>query len=414
MERFGEIILTNIYIHGVLTLYAGLRHVRSTQYLRYLDSLTLCLFIFSSLLSESQKENFLDSSILFLYTTVTNQQLTMASLLKTSVLDSTSRVKLCGSQGKDVSVPILACGTWSWGDKSLWGYDEKKDFANVEEAWKNLNESGIGFYDTAEVYGKGESERIIGKLLKQTPEEQRSNVIIASKWLPVPFLFGRWIPGGGIEGALRNTLKRLDVESIDLYQAHSAWTFFYSFETVAKSLADCVKKGLTKTVGVSNYSKEQMLQMRDALKKYDVPLASNQIEFSLARTYPLSSGLIECCHENDIVPLAYSPLAMGRLTGKYSSSNPPPNNRRFGNMQIEQLEPLLDVMRTIAEKHDVTCSAVALNYVMSKGCIPLSGAKNAKQAQQNAKALGWKLTEEEIQELEKHQQIGGTSIWQKG
>lgn len=337
----------------------------------------------------------------------------MASL-RTGVLDASRRVSLKGIDGKDVAVPILACGTWSWGDKGLWGYDEEKDFANVEQAWKTLNESGIGFYDTAEVYGKGESERIIGKLLKQTPNEQKQKVIIASKWLPVPILHGRWIPGSGIEGALRNTLKRLEVDSIDLYQVHSAWTYFYSFETIAKSLADCVKKGLTKTIGVSNYSKEQMLTMRDALKKYNIPLASNQIEFSLARTYPLSSGLIETCHENDIVPLAYSPLAMGRLTGKYSAQNPPPSNRRFGNLPIESLEPLLEVMRTIAENHKVSCSAVALNYVMAKGCIPLSGAKNAKQAQQNAQALGWRLTEEEIAQLEQHQRIGGTTFWQKG
>ncbi|MCO5549773.1 hypothetical protein L7F22_003246 [Adiantum nelumboides] len=337
----------------------------------------------------------------------------MASL-RTGILDASHRVKLCGIDGKDVSVPILACGTWSWGDKSLWSYDDKKDFTNVEEAWTSLNESGIGFYDTAEVYGKGESERIIGKLLKRTPEEQRSKIIIASKWLPVPILHGRWIPGGGIEGALRKTLKRLEVDSIDLYQVHSAWTYFYSFETIAKSLADCVKKGLTKTIGVSNYSKEQMLTMRDALKKYNIPLASNQIEFSLARTYPLSSGLIQACHDNEIVPLAYSPLAMGRLTGKYSSENPPPSNRRFGNVSIESLESLLGVMRTIAENHKVSCSAVALNYVMVKGCIPLSGAKNVKQAKQNAQALGWRLTEEEIKQLEEHQKIGGTSLWQHG
>lgn len=201
---------------------------------------------------------------------------------------------------------------------------------------------------------------------------------------------------------------------MDLYQVHSAWTMFYSIEKVADGLARCVKAGLTKAVGVSNYSKEQMVQMHSALKKHGVPLASNQIEFSLVRRLPETSGLLQACHELDIVPLAYSPLAQGRLTGKYSAVNPVPKGRHFGDYPMEQLVPLLSVMGRIAEAHGVDCSAVALNYVLCKGCIPLSGAKNAEQAGQNVKALGWRLSQQEMAQLEEHTLSGKLSVWQHG
>ena len=143
--------------------------------------------------------------------------------------------------------------------------------------------------------------------------------------------------------------------------------------------------------------------MYDILQKHGVRLASNQVEYSLLRTLPEDSGLFAAMKERGIallackqLPSAYppkfapdlsrdtvdSPLGQGRLTGKYSAANPPPSGRRFSNMPMEQLEPLLDTMRLIAAKYDVPVSAVALNWVIAKGAIPLGGAKNRQQAEQ--------------------------------
>lgn len=132
------------------------------------------------------------------------------------------------------------------------------------------------------------------------------------------------------------------------------------------------------------------------------------------RRLPESSGLLAACHERGIVPLAYSPLAQGRLSGKYSSSNPPPAGRRFSDYPMEQIDPLLSVMREIAERRGVPVSAVGLNWIMSKGAIPLAGARNAKQAEQNARAIGWKLDQGEIERLEQHSMEGKTGFWQQG
>ncbi|KAK6542437.1 hypothetical protein TWF694_006391 [Orbilia ellipsospora] len=247
----------------------------------------------------------------------------------------------------------------------------------------------------------------MGRLLKDTPESDKKDIIIATKWIPAPTFFGRWWPVGMV-GALKNSLERLGVEQVDLYQVHIPVFWFYSIENIAKQLAECVNLGLTKTVGVSNYNKEQMIQMHDALAKYGVPLASNQIEFNLLRRVPESSGLLAACHERGIVPLAYSPLGMGRLTGKYNSKNPPPSGRVYGNQPWEKIDPLLDAMKDIGAKHGVPLSAVALNWTMCKGTIPLGGARNGNQCGQNIQALGFRLTDEEVAKLDELAMDGNT------
>ncbi|KAF3901717.1 hypothetical protein AA313_de0200134 [Arthrobotrys entomopaga] len=274
----------------------------------------------------------------------------MASLKTAKIFDHTTRVTLKGKK-HNVDVPARS-----------WDYQESRDLPGIKEVWSQLNKAKLGFYDTAEGYGNTENEKIMGRLLKDTPEADRKDIIIATKCI----------------------------------------------EGIAKQLAECVDLGLTKTVGVSNYNKEQMIRMHDALAKYGVPLASNQIEFNLLRRVPESSGLLAACHERGIVPLAYSPLAMGRLTGKYNSKNPPPSGRIYGNQSWEKIDPLLDAMKEIGDKHGVPLSAVALNWTMCKGTIPLGGARNGNQCGQNIQALGFRLTDEELAKLDELAQDGKT------
>lgn len=233
------------------------------------------------------------------------------------------------------------------------------------------------------------------------------------QWLPVPILPSRLWPKG-LVGCLKDSLARLGVDQVDLYQVHGKVHMLSSIENVAKSLASCVKSGLTKTVGVSNYSQTDMIRMYDALATEGVPLASNQIEFSLLRHLPETSGLLAAAHERSIVPLAYSPLAQGRLSGKYSEAHPPPSNRKLSGYPMKQIEPLLIIMRKIAAARKVPVSAVGLNWIMCKGVIPIAGARNAMQAEENSCSLGWRLTDEEMTELEVCSIEGKTSSWQRG
>nr|XP_019010908.1 auxin-induced protein [Kwoniella pini CBS 10737]OCF49689.1 auxin-induced protein [Kwoniella pini CBS 10737] len=296
-----------------------------------------------------------------------------------------------------VQVPAMAIGTWSWGDKT-WGYTSEM-LPDIKEAFKTSVKEGLTFYDTAEVYGNGESEKIIGGLIKESTQEDKDKLYIATKFLPFPRPGSLYLMNPPIVDRLRASLKRLDLPSVDLYQIHSS-SGLGSFESLAKGLAECLKLGLCKNVGVSNFSQDELIRFSDILAKHNVKLASNQIEFNLLRQGPEKNGLLAEMKKRDIACLAYSPLAMGRLTGKYNASNPIPSGRRFSNQYTwEQIAPLIEYMQTLSEKYTVSISAIALNWVISKGAIPLGGARNAKQAGENAKALTFSLTSEEVKEL---------------
>ncbi|KAL1857107.1 hypothetical protein Daus18300_010450 [Diaporthe australafricana] len=319
-----------------------------------------------------------------------------------------------------IPLPNLCIGTWSWGDSWTWKNASKDAVAELEGAWTCMSDTNLFFIDTAEVYGQGESERIISKLRqnsKLTTDEFRSRLVIASKFIPIPWPPTRLLLPGGMVKFCKASLERLGLEEMDLYQIHGPTHFINSIDAMAGGLAKCVELGLTRSVGVSNYSKDEMITIDEALKKRGLRLASNQVEFSLLRTLPEKSGLLEECKKRGIVLMAYSPLGMGRLTGKYSKENPPPPGRKFGNFPMEQLAPLLDALRNIGEAHGVKSSAVALKWVIQKGAIPLGGVKNAKQAEENARSASdeWVLSENEMAELDKHAQLGKTNMmWQHG
>lgn len=340
---------------------------------------------------------------------------------KKSVIMATRFALKCAKESNGtIALPSLCIGTWAWGDDRTWKNTSPEAVKELEGAWKAIADSNLFFLDTAEVYGNGESERIIAKLRNNaalTSPEFKKQLVLASKYLPLPWPPTRVFPSKGMVNGCRGSLERMGLDSMDLYQIHGPVHFANSIETMAGALAKCVEQGLTRAVGVSNYSKDEMIRMDEALKKKGLRLASNQVEFSLLRTLPDTSGLLAECKKRGIVLMAYSPLGMGRLSGKYNKDNPLPAGRNFGAISWEKLAPLVEVLKRLADKHDVTCSAVALKWVIQKGAIPLGGVKNAKQAEQNARAASdsWLLSDEAIAELDKFAQEGTTSwFWQHG
>jgi aryl-alcohol dehydrogenase-like predicted oxidoreductase len=309
---------------------------------------------------------------------------------------ASDRIPLAGS---DVAVPPLGVGTWAWGDKSTWGmggYDGALTESTIAEAWQACIDAGVTLFDTAEIYGNGESERIIGRLLAQDPAV-RQRIVIASKFMPMPW---KLAVGSSLVSAARASVERMGIESIDLYQLHAPISF-RSHEALAEALATVHGEGLVKAVGVSNYSAKEVRAMDAALRKRGLRLASNQIEFSLLRAMPEKVGLLATCKELGVVPLAYSPIGQGRLTGKYSAASPPPGKRTFSAHPMEQVDPIVAVLRRIGAAHgDRTPSQVALAWIIAKGVVPIPGAKNRTQAQDNAGALGWSMDEGELAELD--------------
>jgi aryl-alcohol dehydrogenase-like predicted oxidoreductase len=331
-----------------------------------------------------------------------------------AVPEAGDRIRL---QGTEITVPPLGVGTWAWGDKGTWGmggYDSSYSEATIRDAWDASVEAGVVLFDTAEIYGGGESERIIGRLLAAEPSV-REKVVIATKFMPSPW---KLAVTPALVSAARASLARLGIETIDLYQIHGPISL-RSHDALADALAAAHAEGLIRAVGVSNYSAKETRAIDAALRKRGLRLASNQIEFSLLRTMPEKVGLLEACRELDVVPLAYSPIGQGRLTGKYTAANPPPKTRTFSNYPMESVDLTVDVLRRIgAARGGRTPSQVALAWIIAKGAVPIPGAKNRRQAEENAGALGWRMDDAEVAALDAAAFYGKRGIsqrmWQHG
>jgi aryl-alcohol dehydrogenase-like predicted oxidoreductase len=300
--------------------------------------------------------------------------------------------------GSDKQLEPLGLGTWAWGDRSTWGYgsyDSSTTEQTIAEAWEASIAAGCTLFDTAEVYGRGESERIIGRLLAGDPD-RRGQVALATKFMPLPYKLN---VTGALRAALERSLDRLGVDKVDLYQIHGPISL-RSKAALAEALAAVVQAGLTDAVGVSNYSAKEMRSIHAELAKRDVPLASNQVEYSLLRRQPGTTGLLSACRDLGVVLLSYSPIGQGRLTGKYSAAEPPPGRRNFGAHPMEAVDTVVAELRRVGEAHGRTPSQVALRWLIDKGTVPIPGAKNAKQATDNAGALGWTLSDDEVAALD--------------
>jgi aryl-alcohol dehydrogenase-like predicted oxidoreductase len=319
--------------------------------------------------------------------------------------------------GSDVAIPRLGVGTWSWGDKSTWGmdgYDTQLTRDSIREAWDASIDAGVTLFDTAEIYGGGESERIIGALLADDPT-RASRAVVVTKFMPSPWKLD---VRRSLLAALRASLGRLGLPAVDLYQIHGPISL-RSHAALAGALAAARDEGLVRSVGVSNYSVKETRAMAAALESHGMRLATNQIEFSLLRRSPETGGLLAACADLGVVPLAYSPIGQGRLTGKYSAANPPPGKRTFSNHPMEVVDAVVAELRRIGDEHGGKLpSQVALNWIVAKGAVPIPGAKNRSQAEENAGALGWNLDGDQVSRLDRAALPGirnlSSRFWQHG
>ncbi|NEQ98423.1 MAG: aldo/keto reductase [Cyanothece sp. SIO2G6] len=310
--------------------------------------------------------------------------------------DTAQQTVQLGSDGP--VVPALGIGTWAWGDSLFWSYGKDYNDEQLQQAFHASIEAGVTLFDTAEIYGLGQSERLIGRFLKQTTQP----VAIATKYFPLPWRFS----ADAVRRALDDSLYRLQVASIALYQVHWPFDFFLGQDALINALADEVERGRIQAVGVSNYSAEQMQSAHELLAKRGIPLAVNQMQYSLLERKIEQNGVMATAKDLGITILAYSPLAQGLLTGKYSpgAAAKPQGARsidpRFSAKGLEKLAPLLDTLAAIAQTYDRTPAQVALNWLMAQGnVIPIPGAKNADQARQNGGALGWTLEPKDVEAL---------------
>jgi len=334
-------------------------------------------------------------------------------------------------------VPNVGIGTISWSSKSITTLENLELQSVVNEACN----SDAAFFDTAERYGShfktamglgyGETESLLQKLIKRnaatpTAKERIENQdytspIVATKFTPTPW---RTTVDSVVE-ACEQSRQRLGVDQIDLYQLHMPDIVhpfrFLGFgkskdEVYWKGLAECHRLGLVKNVGVSNYGPTLVEKCQDTLGKYDVPLASNQIAYSLIGRQNGSQETVDRCSELGVKVLAYYPFAMGLLTGKYSSSIESISesmitsltSSKKSSLELKDLQnyasgmsSLLLEMEQIAKERNKTIAQIALNYVICKGAIPIPGARSIDQVKDNIGSMGWRLSDSEVSLLER-------------
>jgi aryl-alcohol dehydrogenase-like predicted oxidoreductase len=302
--------------------------------------------------------------------------------------------------GSELIVSRLGIGAMTWGDLSLsprfnpariaYGHA-----ANKEELRKAIDFSltnGVNVIDTAAMYGKGASELLVGELT------EGKEITIATKFPSSFFPKSTDFPKD-----LENSLKRLKRVSIDLYQIHYPSPMF-SIPKVINQMADALQEGKIKAVGVSNFSARQLREAYDQLAKRSVPLASNQVEYSLLHREPEKNGVLETCRELNIALIAYMPLRMGALTGKYMGNIRPEGLRKymspFRKKDLAKLSQIITLLQEIGNRYSKSPSQVALRWLIQQGNIlPIPGAKNSEQAIHNAGALTFSLLDSEIESL---------------
>lgn len=298
-------------------------------------------------------------------------------------------------------VPRMGVGAMTWGDaKGLarlhpakTAYGGAEGFEEEKRALEVSLAAGANLFDTAAMYSGGASELRVGELASS------KDVLIASKF-PGSFSFR----AEDLPKELEASLARLGRDSIDLYQHHFP-NPRVSIPVLMEKLADAVEAGKVKAVGVSNYSAEQMREAHAALAKRGIPLASNQVEYSLLHRKPEVDGVLDACRELGITLIAYSPLAGGRLTGKYSAQNRAGGLFRrilpqFNRKALEAIQPVIKLLREIGDRYSKTPSQVAIRWLIENPLVlPIPGAKNSKQATENAGALSFSLTPEEVEVL---------------
>jgi pyridoxine 4-dehydrogenase len=303
-----------------------------------------------------------------------------------------------------LTLPIMGCGTWAWGNRLLWGYDESMN-ERLQEVFNLCVSSGVTLFDTGDSYGtgklNGQSEKLLGKFTKDYTGVGKENICIATKLAAYPWRLTR----GSMISACGASAQRIG-RNVDLVQMHWSTANYAPWQERAllNGLADLYERGLVKGVGLSNYGSQRLKQVYKKFSDRGIPIATLQVQYSLLSTYPVTElGIKDVCDELGIKLIAYSPLALGLLTGKYSEKSPLPKGIRslLFKQLVPKIKPLIECLEEVGRSYHKTVSQVAINWCICKGFIPIPGAKNVEQARENIGALGWQLNTNEVAELDR-------------
>jgi aryl-alcohol dehydrogenase-like predicted oxidoreductase len=297
----------------------------------------------------------------------------------------------------------VGLGTWQFGSRE-WRYGPVYASGIAPEVVASSLDRGVNLFDTAEIYGFGQSERILGQALA----ERRDEAFIATKLFPV-------LPFDPIATRRAHlSAGRLGVEFIDLYQVH--WPNpVVPLQSTMGPLGRLQREGLIRNVGVSNFGLDRWRRAEELLGG---PVVSNQVRYNLMERR-IERDVLPWAQEHDRVILAYSPLQQGVLTARYGLDNVPKdfrsNTSAFLPENLRRIEPLLGVLRRVAEAHDASAAQVSLAWCLRRpNVIVIPGASSVAQAESNAEAADLELTDDEDAELtaasDEYQPVRGAAV----
>ncbi|QRO01104.1 aldo/keto reductase [Archangium violaceum] len=309
------------------------------------------------------------------------------------------KLRRLGQSEIEISPIGLGCWQFSEGSGLAGGFWEALPADTVQEIIDASLRGGINWFDTAEAYGNGRSERALAAALTRLGKKP-GDVVVATKWFPFPRFASH------IGKTIGDRLSALSPFPIDLHQIHQP----FSLATVtaqANAMADLVQEGKIRTVGVSNFSEKRMRKAHAVLAARGVPLVSNQMQYSLLDRRIESNGVLAAAKELGITIIAYSPLAQGLLSGKFhedpslirSRVGPRKFLPSFRAKGLERSRPLIEELRKVATAHGVTPSQVALNWLATfhgDTVVVIPGATKRRHAEENVGAMGFNLSQDEL------------------
>ena len=333
-----------------------------------------------------------------------------------------------GWSGMANGFPEIGVGTM------MWVPEDDAQRQELFETYQYCLDHGVDFFDTAEVYGNGSVERLLGEFIREDGRPVR----ISSKFAPPSSMNPvapkrKNVPTDSPEAlaeALDGTLSRLGLESLDLYLMHTP-PKSGSIADYMDVMAREVERGRVRAVGVCNFGRAQIEEAARALEARGLTLSAAMVGYNLLRRYPETNGVIDACRAHGVTLIPYAPLAEGVLTGKYRKSGKVPLKywitSYFGHLDltherddgvplikrifskprecdVERMEPLMEMLEGIAEERGKSIAQVSLNWLATNpevDVFPIPGMKSVRQAESDIDAVGWSLTAEERDRIDR-------------
>ncbi|WP_241613064.1 aldo/keto reductase [Rosenbergiella epipactidis] len=289
----------------------------------------------------------------------------------------------------------VVLGAWAWGS-GIAGGDQVFGNSLTEEelrpVFERAFEKKLTFWDTAAVYGMGDSERILGTFVK---DKERKDFFISTKFTPQ-------IAGNSehpAEVMLDESMVRLNIDYVDIYWIHNnadvkRWT---------PELISLAKNGKIKNIGVSNHNLDEIKQANDILKKEGLKISAVQNHYSLLHRYSEKNGIIDYCKDNDIVFFSYMILEQGALSGKYNSNNPFPKKSQrafYYNDKLPRMDKLINILKEIADGYKVSVAQIVTAWAIYKGTLPIIGVTSVEQVDDILNATEISLSQSDIKKIE--------------